>query len=156
MSEKPPAPRALIAAFAERMEAKLATNDHKPPWRDEALLVHLNHLRDEVDELLVAIIAHRVDGDPLEEVALEAADVALLAMMVWDWVCKPMPHDGRGREVVEDDDDMMPCGCSRDIRHAMVCGGIKAQADPFVPFTGPWCTCACHREVEGSRNDRPS
>ena len=152
MSEDTTAPRALIAAFAERMEAKLATNDRKPPWRDEALFVLLNHLRDEVDELLLAIIAHHADGDPLEEVALEADEVALLSMMVWDWMCHPIAHDGRGREL-SDDDDTLPCGCPRVIRDAMVCGSVKAHANPFDVYTGLWCDCACHQVTEGSVGD---
>ena len=90
-------PRKLITAFADVMEAKLSTNDEKPAWRDEALLVHLNHLRDEVSELLVAIIGCVHDGDPMEDVTSEAADVALMAMIVWDTLGKQVRHDGRGR-----------------------------------------------------------
>ena len=48
----------------------------------------------------------------------------------------------------DNDDDTMPCGCSRVIRNAMVCGGIKAGANPFVVYDGPDCACACHRVIE--------
>lgn len=52
-------------------------------------------------------------------------------------------------ELAEDDDDPpLPCGCPRAIRDPMVCGAIKAHANPFVPYREPWCECGCHQVIE--------
>lgn len=89
--------RPLIQAFAEAMEAKLASNDAvKGEWRDEPTMPLLRALRGEVTELADAISAYYL-GQSADVVLAEAADVALYALMIAD-VCGALPETtNRGR-----------------------------------------------------------
>lgn len=73
--------RPVVAAFASQMERKLALHDDRPGWQhdsDDSLMVRL---REEVNELHVALDRGR--HVPLDIVG-EAADVANFAMMLAD------------------------------------------------------------------------
>lgn len=85
-------PRPVIMAFARIMEAKLATKDALgyPDWRDTD--IGFSELEDEATELY-----HARSSGNLGDIAKEAADVALVAMMLWDSDCQEVEHDGRGR-----------------------------------------------------------
>lgn len=71
--------RPCIRHFAEKMEFKLRENDHKGGWKncDAASLV--KRLREETDELEVAL-----EKGTVEEICREAADVGNFAMMIFD------------------------------------------------------------------------
>ena len=142
-------PRPMVQAFAQRMEVALQAGDGEPHTALHARLAALLRAANNVsgamaDATTVGFLGWDGERTLAEAVISACVDVAVRAMWLAD--------DVRPLEVQEaaDDDDTMPCGCSRIIRHAMVCGGIKAHANPFVPFTGPWCDCACHRVIEGS------
>lgn len=105
-------PRAIIRAFAQAMERKLAANDGvKGDWRSIPWPVLLTHLNSEVGELRDALTAAFVnaanmtpDGeslifvpDDVQAVLMEAADVALYALMLADRVGALPPTDERGR-----------------------------------------------------------
>lgn len=70
--------RPEVARFAQLMERRLRANDHKGGWRGDTPHALLRRLREETDELYLAITA--------EDVGNEAADVANFAMMIAD-VC---------------------------------------------------------------------
>lgn len=106
-------PRAIIQAFALLgMERKLAANDGvKGGWRIGMTqadtmrwnaLRHLKSLRDEVDELADALIRmdslrREVNAEQVQDILMEAADVANFAMMIADAVGALPPTDERGR-----------------------------------------------------------
>ncbi len=72
--------RPQVASFALLMEHKLQENDGvKPHWKAQGLSVLWAHLQTELTELWNAF-----DGESREAIALEAADVACLAMMIAD------------------------------------------------------------------------
>lgn len=77
-------PRDPLAWFAQEMERRLRVNDHKPGWEDltDAWLLH--RLRQETQELTLALASFK--GQPARAYAVieEAADVANFAMMVAD------------------------------------------------------------------------
>lgn len=85
-------PRISIQWFAERMEEKLAANDHKGDWlgANANLGYLMKRLREEVEELqesLTDLLAERyADYRPLtvskDEAVRECADVANFAMMI--------------------------------------------------------------------------
>lgn len=82
-------PRPSVMWFAKIMEYKLAVNDAKKGgqevWRnDDPQSLH-EHLVDEVNELECEVENFTLEGDKYaEDLALEAADVANMAMMVAD------------------------------------------------------------------------
>jgi NTP pyrophosphatase (non-canonical NTP hydrolase) len=72
-----------VKAFAEIMERELKANDRKPGWKHDDPTALLVRLREEADELEMALTP------PVEraaQIAKEAADVANFAMMIAD-VC---------------------------------------------------------------------
>ena len=74
----------LIRVFGESMQEKLDERSKKYGrlgWRNKRTGTLFAWLQDEVQELYVAI-DHR-DKD-VEEIHKECADVALLALMIWD------------------------------------------------------------------------
>lgn len=87
-------PRPAVREFADRMEAKLRANDHKPDWRQQRFSYLLARLGQEVAELEEALravaeasAANRTLAETFglcEAVADEAADVANFAMMIAD------------------------------------------------------------------------
>lgn len=88
-------PRLVVACFAGAMEYKLQKNDHKKPdWKDEAYTYLIKRLVDEVlelhDALYKAIELDRIHKQKQEAppdwmaVMDECADVANIAMMIWD------------------------------------------------------------------------
>lgn len=95
-------PRAIIQAFAAAMERKLAANDGvKGGWRDGTGWNPQSGLRqrlqEEVGELLESLDDFTWRDGSEEAVLLEAADVALYAMMLADIVGALPPTDDRGR-----------------------------------------------------------
>ncbi len=77
--EPPVIPRPIVVAFSVEMERKLRFNDHKGGWQDDTLMALLGRLREETNELQVAI-----GGGSAEEVLDEAADIANFALMIAD------------------------------------------------------------------------
>ena len=74
------APRKSVLWFADKMERKLSENDiSKSDWRAESSRFLLGRILGEVHELQEALS----DGSP-EDVILECADVANIAMMIAD------------------------------------------------------------------------
>ena len=72
--------RKEVRAFAAMMEYKLKKNDHKPNFQNTEIDFLMKRLREEVDELDVAI-----KSESYFEVMLEAADVANFAcIIVWN------------------------------------------------------------------------
>lgn len=69
----------IIDRFADVMRSKIAMVAHKGDWRDVPNESLCNYMKGEVKELDNAINS----GNPME-VTLEAADVALCAMMLFD------------------------------------------------------------------------
>lgn len=99
---QPQAPRAIIRHFAAAMERKMAANDGvKGGWRDgtgwNPQLGLRTRLQEEMGELLEALDAFTWRDGTEEAVLLEAADVALFAMMLADIVGALPPTDERGR-----------------------------------------------------------
>jgi len=80
--------------MAEAMQAKLEANAEKKGWPSEdgkgwtsstcTHLFLLKKLREEVGELRLAVRLYKAKAAPLEDVRLEAADVANIAMMIVD------------------------------------------------------------------------
>jgi len=66
--------------FVEKMEGKLAANDHKKNWRECSTIDLLHALSWEYDELERAIFEKRTP----DEIMAEAVDVANFAMMIGD------------------------------------------------------------------------
>lgn len=87
-------PRLSVACFAQAMEYKLQKNDHKPDWRDEEYHYLVTRLVDEVLELHDALdkaieldkVHKQNQATPPDWMAVmdECADVANIAMMIWD------------------------------------------------------------------------
>lgn len=73
-------PRPEVQWFARRMEKKLQANDHKQHWSkcNNDYLIH--RLYQEAHELWSAI----QNGEPIENIISEAADVANFALMIAD------------------------------------------------------------------------
>lgn len=65
--------------FAQQMERKLQANDHKEGWRRMTTAWLLKRLRQEVDEIEVALKAGKLD-----DIVSECADVGNFAMMIAD------------------------------------------------------------------------
>lgn len=80
-----PTLRPVLTAFAQDMERALRKNDYKgeTSWREDTFAALFLRLREEMDELEVAL---RAGGtvENLENVIRESADVANFAMMVAD------------------------------------------------------------------------
>lgn len=74
----------IVAAFGELMIEKLDANDHKPTWKEEALIDLQDALEREVNELGEAILCIETGEAISKDVAREAADVANFAMMIAD------------------------------------------------------------------------
>lgn len=90
-------PRAIIRHFAAAMERKLAANDGvKGGWRADSHRDLLRHLRSEVAELHQAVKEY-YRGLPVDDLLMEAADVALLALMLADKYGALPLTDERGR-----------------------------------------------------------
>jgi len=84
-----------VIAMANAMQEKLEANAEKKGWPSEGgkrgwkppFCTHqflLSKLREEVEELHIAVMLHRAEHAPLSDVLLEAADVANIAMMIAD------------------------------------------------------------------------
>ncbi len=73
--------RPEVLAFAHLMEQQLRANDHKPGWKNDRPKPLVDRLREETEELIVAILDHGP-----EQIGKEAADVANFALMIAD-VC---------------------------------------------------------------------
>lgn len=75
--------RKQIVWFANKMEAKLAANDHKGPWgwRDMPVEYFLTRMQEESRELSEAI-----QSQDIEATINECADLANFAMMLADVV----------------------------------------------------------------------
>ena len=83
----------VLKTFRDAMHSKLAHHASKGDWKDVPISALLRKLAEEVDELKGAI-----DMDNRVEVLLEAADVALTAMMIADIMLgSPRPVEGRSR-----------------------------------------------------------
>lgn len=95
--------RGSVHRFAQVMEMQLKANDHKPGWENDPIRGLYEHLKEEVDELKEAL-----DNVDIEEALKECADVANMAMMVWDNLdrairsasAKPVPLYHEGDEVL--------------------------------------------------------
>lgn len=72
--------RPEVRWFAEQMELKLRANDHKPGWKDDAVVDLLTRLEEELAELREAID----ESEPAQRVIEEAADVANFCLMISD------------------------------------------------------------------------
>jgi len=84
-----------VIAMADAMQEKLEANADKKGWPSEGgkrgwkqpACTHqflLRKLREESEELALAVMLYKVEGAPLNDVRLEAADVANIAMMIAD------------------------------------------------------------------------
>lgn len=73
-------PRPEVQWFARRMEKKLRANDHKQHWSKLHANYLLDYLNEEVQELQNAI----QNGEPIENIIDEAADVANICLMIAD------------------------------------------------------------------------
>jgi len=84
-----------VIAMADAMQEKLEANAEKKGWPSEGgkrgwlspACTHqflLGKLREEVVELQLAAMLHKADGADINNVRLEAADVANIAMMLAD------------------------------------------------------------------------
>jgi hypothetical protein len=78
--------REPIRWFATKMESELRANDHKGGWSDCNIWWLLSRLREEVDELEVAMHMATAGDIGWDEVIAESADVANFAMMIADRV----------------------------------------------------------------------
>lgn len=78
--EQEPKLRPAVLWFAEQMQKKLILNDHKGGWKRCYHRYLFERLKQEVSELEQALDA----TDNQDEVIMEAADVANLAMMIAD------------------------------------------------------------------------
>jgi hypothetical protein len=70
--------RPEVLKFAEQMERKLRENDHKGGWRETDMLYLFGMLKEEVEELDIALEGTMIAEDVLKE----CADVANYAMML--------------------------------------------------------------------------
>lgn len=92
-----PAPRAVLVDFAQALEATISRNDHKPDWVREPQQTLVDKLREEVAELEHELrVADEAPGST-PRVALEALDVALCALMLWDRARGAAASQNRGR-----------------------------------------------------------
>jgi len=84
-----------VIAMAKAMQEKIDKNNHKDNWPNQdgirgwlqPVCTHqfiLNKLREECEELHLAVMLHKAEDAPLDDIRLEAADVANIAMMVAD------------------------------------------------------------------------
>ena len=80
-------PRASVRRFANRMEQRLAANDHKSGWLDANPYELVRRALDEIQELTAAL-EHGTGYDK------EAADVANFVMMASEARTFQMPDDG--------------------------------------------------------------
>lgn len=94
-------PRLAVRRFAEEMERALCWNDHKESWRNLSFAELLAKLAEEVGE-----VAHAYRDGGLLELENECADVACVALMIWDSQAQMQrgDTDGRGREYPPDPD----------------------------------------------------
>lgn len=77
----------VVDRFADALKSRLAANVHKGDWRDVSIKTLLEKLSEESSELVDA-----VGLDNAMEVLLEAADVAVCAMMIADiYMGSPRP-----------------------------------------------------------------
>lgn len=97
-------PRTSIVRHAERMEAKLRQRDNRADWVGTHPSLLIRWLRKEVEELEGAYLAYTqskvgdmfgADTQPIRD---EAADVALLSMMVVDAI-EQVKGEHRGRKI---------------------------------------------------------
>ena len=72
--------RQEVKDFAEAMEHKLAENDHKTHWAKQEFEHLFTGLAEEYDELVNSF----EDGESVEQLLYEAADLANYAMMIAD------------------------------------------------------------------------
>lgn len=72
--------RPEVQWFAKQMEAKLRANDHKQHWSKLQRIYLIERLFQEANELWLAIR----NGEPVDNIVQEAADVANFAMMIAD------------------------------------------------------------------------
>jgi len=68
-----------LDSFIKAMRLKLQANNHKGGWDQYSLGALFQKLIEEVDELKAAIV-----NEPVENIALEAADIANYALMIAD------------------------------------------------------------------------
>ena len=103
-------PRKEVKAFAAMMEYKLKKNDHKGNFENTDVDFLLKRLKEEVDELEIAI-----KSESYFEVMLEAADVANFAcIIVWNilrnQVIGQTPKDYFVEKIWEES-KVPPCDC---------------------------------------------
>lgn len=89
IAEGAQAERAIVAYLGQRQLEKFAENRHKPHWERASCRYLLGRLRQEVNELEIAMAKGHFA--PADEVISECADVANFAAMIADnW------NSGRG------------------------------------------------------------
>ncbi|EJR71386.1 hypothetical protein JDS76_26155 [Bacillus cereus] len=81
--------REEVKWFAEQMESKLQENDHKGGWKDCDLQWLVKRLKEEVNELELALKDFPISfNEYSENVIKESADVSNFSMMIADIVNK--------------------------------------------------------------------
>lgn len=94
-----PRPRAVLDDFARALEETLTRNDFKPDWRTLDGQQLLDLLREEFGELEVEIRKTQeepgLDNGP--RTGMEALDLALVALFVWDKSRGAAASENRGR-----------------------------------------------------------
>ncbi len=86
--------RNSVLWFAQKMEAKLRENDHKPYWRDQTQSYLLGYLEGELRELRKELYRDELDRD---KVISEAVDVGNMAMMIADNMGRVLRPESKGR-----------------------------------------------------------
>jgi len=87
--------REQVRWFSEQMELKLQENDHKGGWDGCGIYELIYRLQEETGELLKAVNSW-VEGEPVENIIEESADVANFAMMIADITRKYLVGDSNG------------------------------------------------------------
>ena len=130
-------PRKEVKAFAAMMEYKLKKNDHKGNFENTDVDVLLKRLKEEVDELEIAI-----KSESYFEVMLEAADVANFAcIIVWNILRNQVIGQTPKEYFVEkiwEESKVPPCDCNTK-HHTHECA-IRV-------YYRQNCTCSAHGEL---------
>ena len=103
-------PRKEVKAFAAMMEYKLKKNDHKGNFENTDVDFLLKRLKEEVDELEIAI-----KSESYFEIMLEAADVANFAcILVWNILRNQVIGQEHMKNIVEtiwEESEVPSCDC---------------------------------------------
>ena len=130
-------PRKEVKAFAAMMEYKLKKNDHKGNFENTDVDFLLKRLKEEVNELEIAI-----KSESYFEIMLEAADVANFAcILVWNILRNQVIGQEHMKNTVEkiwEECSVPPCNCDSKY-HTHECA-IRV-------YYRQTCTCSANGEL---------